>query len=317
MNKEDQKLKPEVHSIMDLLHNEKIRLMKKGSQILVGLGITIFFFCCLPKLVFPLYSLISVLDPLILVLIGISATGSMNLLVYNLVMNHIYAQKYPYFEQYRIMNKPWPWEIDEKAYSKQYREIVTNTIIGSVFISPMITYSSVYFNLIEYRTDIESYPSSIEIFKELMFMSLVVETLYYWSHRLFHTPWLYKNFHKQHHEYQVTVSIAAIYNNPFDYVITNTLPAIIAKMLLCEMHVVTAYFWGLYVGFLAIVLHIGYNMPWYPFSVFPFGIDIDYHDFHHSSNVGNYGIFSSLWDTICGTNSHYNKFIASKEKKNS
>ena len=188
MNKEDQKLKPEVHSIMDLLHNEKIRLMKKGSQILVGLGITIFFFCCLPKLVFPLYSLISVLDPLILVLIGISATGSMNLLVYNLVMNHIYAQKYPYFEQYRIMNKPWPWEIDEKAYSKQYREIVTNTIIGSVFISPMITYSSVYFNLIEYRTDIESYPSSIEIFKELMFMSLVVETLYYWSHRLFHTP---------------------------------------------------------------------------------------------------------------------------------
>ena len=181
-------MKTEIHSITDILHNEKVRLMKKGSQILIGLVITIFFFYCLPKLIFPLYSLISALDPLILVLVGISSANSMSFLFWNLIMNHIYAHKYPYFEQYRIMNKPWPWEVDEKAYSKQYWEIVINTFIGAAVIAPIITYFSIFFNWIDYRTDIESYPSSIEIFKEIMFMSLAFEALYYWGHRLFHTP---------------------------------------------------------------------------------------------------------------------------------
>ena len=47
-------------------------------------------------------------------------------------MNHIYASKYLYFEQYRIMKKPWPWEVDEKGI-KKYREIVLNTALG-IFI---------------------------------------------------------------------------------------------------------------------------------------------------------------------------------------
>ena len=57
-------------------------------------------------------------------------------------------------------------------------------------------------------------------------------------------------------------------------------------------------------------------MPWHPFDAFPFGINIDYHDFHHSADFGNYGIFSTLWDTMYGTNKYYCKAIA-KEEKNS
>ena len=40
-----------------------------------------------------------------------------------------------------------------------------------------------------------------------------------------------------------------------------------------------------------------------------------YHNFHHSHNVGNYGSFFTIWDTLCGTNRHYFKYLANREKK--
>ena len=108
-------------------------------------------------------------------------------------------------------------------------------------ILPLVLFFVVYFNLVEYVSNPELYPSSAEIFKDIMFLSAVYETIFYWSHRLFHTPWLYKKFHKQHHEYQVTVTIAAIYNHPFDYFVTNLLPGLFAFILLGKIHVVTHY----------------------------------------------------------------------------
>jgi len=31
--------------------------------------------------------------------------------------------------------------------------------------------------------------------------------------------------------------------------------------------------------------------------------------------VGNYGSFFTIWDTLCGTNRHYFKYLANREKK--
>ena len=94
----DQKFIPEIHSISDLLHNEKVRFMKKGPYAFIGIAIAIFFFCCVPTLIFPLYCMISLLHPMLLVLISISGTGSIVHLSFNLIMNHIYASRYSFFE---------------------------------------------------------------------------------------------------------------------------------------------------------------------------------------------------------------------------
>ena len=32
---------------------------------------------------------------------------------------------------------------------------------------------------------------------------LLEDTLFYWTHRLFHHPWLYATFHKTHHRFKV------------------------------------------------------------------------------------------------------------------
>jgi sterol desaturase/sphingolipid hydroxylase (fatty acid hydroxylase superfamily) len=54
---------------------------------------------------------------------------------------------------------------------------------------------------------------------------MVVEDFtFYWSHRLLHTPFLYKNFHKIHHEYNTSVSIASVYAHPIEYTLGNIMP---------------------------------------------------------------------------------------------
>lgn len=48
-------------------------------------------------------------------------------------------------------------------------------------------------------------------------MMLVEDFAFYWSHRMLHTPYLYKKVHKVHHEFNNTVSIAATYAHPVEY----------------------------------------------------------------------------------------------------
>ena len=193
--------------------------------------------------------------------------------------------------------------------------MIINTIKGSIFMFPLLSYSLIYFNLIEYIADPELYPSSWKIFKDVMFISFVSESFFYWLHRLFHTSYLYKKFHKQHHEYQLAVSIAAIYNHPFDYLITNVMPGLLARVLLGRFHVITAYMWSFYAITFAHFVHCGYAVPWFPWSVFPFGSDIDYHDYHHSNNAGNFGSVTTFWDSICGTNKQFWNSVHRKEEK--
>jgi sterol desaturase/sphingolipid hydroxylase (fatty acid hydroxylase superfamily) len=40
----------------------------------------------------------------------------------------------------------------------------------------------------------------------------------------------------------------------------------------------------------------------------------EYHNFHHSHNVGGFGSFFTLWDTVFGTNKDFFEFKAKKEK---
>ena len=106
--REDTKSSSSIHSILNLLHKEKIRIMKNGWQGLIGLGLAIFYFYFIPRLLYPIYCLFSSQSITLLIPIGISVISSIARLVLNLIMNHIYASKYRYFEQYRITNKQWP-----------------------------------------------------------------------------------------------------------------------------------------------------------------------------------------------------------------
>lgn len=75
-------------------------------------------------------------------------------------------------------------------------------------------------------------------------MMLVEDFAFYWSHRMLHTPYLYKKVHKVHHEFNNTVSIAATYAHPVEYFFGNLLPTSYGFMILGnKCHMVTYLIW--------------------------------------------------------------------------
>ena len=137
---------------------------------------------------------------------------------------------------------------------------------------------------------------------------LTEDFLFYWLHRLSHTKLVYHYVHKQHHEFNHTVSYAAAYCKWPEYLFGNLLPAVAgAKFLANRMHLATYLMWMTFRVFESLDGHCGYEFPWSPYRLIPFSGSADFHNFHHEKNVGNYGSIFNIWDSICGTNSSYFK----------
>lgn len=60
--------------------------------------------------------------------------------------------------------------------------------------------------------------------------------------------------------------------------------------------------------------HSGYEFSWSPYRLLPLSGSASYHDFHHSTNIGNYGSYFTFWDTLFKTNTVYFKYLAKHER---
>ena len=138
----------------------------------------------------------------------------------------------------------------------------------------------------------------------------VEDFCFYWTHRAAHFSSksfpLYQWIHKIHHSYHNPIVCSAVHAHPLEYMLTNHLPHFAGMFLLgSRLHLSTIIIFGRIRGFETLDGHSGYQFPWSPVRLLPFSCDTSYHDFHHSQNVGNFGAFTFLWDTIFDTNSHY------------
>ena len=82
-----------------------------------------------------------------------------------------------------------------------------------------------------------------------------------------------------------------------------------------NLHITTLMLWMTIRGLETHDAHCGYEFPWSPFRLIPFGGDASYHDFHHTRNVGNYGTFMTIWDTLFDTNKDYYAKLAKDQDK--
>ncbi|XP_026737046.1 delta(7)-sterol 5(6)-desaturase erg32-like [Trichoplusia ni] len=119
----------------------------------------------------------------------------------------------------------------------------------------------------------------------------------YILHRLYHTPWLYKHFHKLHHKYKqpTAFSVTAIHPVEIMHVqLTMCLP-----LFTIPVHWASFYIIAIYVYYHGIIDHSGINFkaqwwqPWQP--------DAEFHDQHHEFFHCNFGFNMSLWDRLHGT----------------
>lgn len=149
-------------------------------------------------------------------------------------------------------------------------------------------------------------PSVYKFYCQFFFCVFVLDFFFHMNHRLFHTSFFYKRFHKIHHRYKVTLFCATTYCHPVEMVICNLIPAGIGPMLLgAQMHVTAVMGYFLLAALGAIIDHCGYEFTFSPFRMVPFSCHYGYHVFHHSHNVGNYSTVWHLWDTLLSSNSEY------------
>lgn len=120
---------------------------------------------------------------------------------------------------------------------------------------------------------------------ELAVCVVVEELMFYYSHRLFHHPGLYKHFHKQHHEWTAPIGVVSIYAHPVEHVMSNMLPAVLGPLLLGS-HLTTTSLWYCMALISTTVSHCGYHLPFLPSP--------EFHDFHHLKFTQCFGVLGVL-----------------------
>ncbi|XP_028839182.1 fatty acid hydroxylase domain-containing protein 2 [Denticeps clupeoides] len=130
---------------------------------------------------------------------------------------------------------------------------------------------------------------------ELSICGLLEEILFYYSHRLFHHPAIYKHVHKIHHEWTAPVGVVALYAHPLEHVLSNMLPALVGPVLL-RSHLSTTCLWFTLALLVTTISHCGYHLPFLPSP--------EFHDFHHLKFNQCYGVLGVL-DRLHGTDEKF------------
>lgn len=139
---------------------------------------------------------------------------------------------------------------------------------------------------------------------------LVYDLMHYWVHRFAHTnKFFYKHLHKIHHSKVTTTCLDTYYQHPIDLILSNSIPFIIAILLLTKLTYLQFCLITIYKTAVEIAGHTGKKT--FPTSSFPQyqwlpkGLNIELytedHDLHHKQLNCNYAKRLSLWDKIFGT----------------
>lgn len=129
---------------------------------------------------------------------------------------------YGFFQQYKLFRKP---------YMTPKKSLLVKTLVEAALsqfiINPIAAYYLYGLCLRLGMLQLDSpLPSAISIFKTYVIAFIFNNVFFYFAHRVFHSQLLYSTFHKQHHEFNGTIGIAAEYANPAEQILANLFPTL-------------------------------------------------------------------------------------------
>lgn len=221
-----------------------------------------------------------------------------------------------WFKEYELQ-KPRP-DPDEKLV----RACLLKNLRNHMMVMPAVLYYFAYdaYSYMGMRTDYASWQGTTwtTVGRDLLVSLALNDTGFYWAHRALHTPWLYKNIHKQHHQFKQPIASAAEWAHPLEDAIGNIGPTLIGCFLMGS-HMYVTVFWLFLRLWKSLDAHSGYSLP-FPLSIWhglPGMLGSDMHDFHHESKEGMnscFGAMTTFWDSLCGTDKTFYEVQAKKHQ---
>lgn len=202
-----------------------------------------------------------------------------------------------WFEQYKLDRTP-----GMIPKTKQILGTIRDALIGQLALGPLGAWFLIYpaFQYFGSPSITAPLPSFSSLWCQYVFCSFVNDWGFYWSHRLFHSSWLYRNIHKKHHNYVGSIGFAAEHAHPIEQIFANTLPSI-GGCMLAGVHPWVFWCWLTTRLQQTYEAHSGYCFAgtWLHKIGLTRADSAAFHDFHHSNNTGNFG--ATYLDHFFGT----------------
>ena len=123
---------------------------------------------------------------------------------------------------------------------------------------------------------------------KILLCPLIAELVFFYTHKIGHTRFLYKEVHSVHHQWYVTCAVAAAHSHPIEYIFCN-LPTFILPALILGLNWYIMNLWFVIATISVVNSHSGYRFE-----------DSIRHAAHHKYYNVNYGPMKIL-DTIYKT----------------
>jgi sterol desaturase/sphingolipid hydroxylase (fatty acid hydroxylase superfamily) len=234
-------------------------------------------------------------EPALYILI-LTAVNAIPVFALGLFAHYVMAESETnWFAKYRILP-------GKKSDPELTRKAIVQILITQFVGGPIILYLMYYFERGFNPTVMASeFPDLVTIAWQVAVCAIIEDTLLYWMHRVEHHPIFYQWVHKQHHEFHVSNSWASGYATAWEKLTVFIVPAVAGCWIL-RAHIVTHAVLTFILVLDGFVAHAGYDLPFVPFS------SALRHNYHHSHNIGTYGLKFPFWDWLMGTDKHFKKW---------